>query len=191
MNHRVVHASVVLLLATCGGMAMTGCVSSEPKFEQAPTTQPVRRSYEKRVEAEVAPPKGWKPVGLETGERHRELSWESPSGRVVYGVVRFDMPFPAPRELVITGYVNDIAKSEGKAELISRLAGPTYTRFIVAGTKHISDVKLTLRGTKGWFVYYRTPSPPYTEESPKASVAEVGDAMTARDATLVAEDVQR
>lgn len=180
---RTLLLGVMLSLGAGSGM---GCVYAGGDPPPAKIKKPnLTRIAE--VEAHVAPPKGWKAKPIEKGSQHREAAWVSPSGKVSYGVIRFDMPFPAPSDMVISGYVNDIAKTEGSAELLSKIKSPTNTRFLVAGAKQTADVRLILRGTKGWFIYYRTPSPPYTDQNPKASIPEVGDAITARDTTEVDE----
>src|SRR5687768_5064058 len=84
------------------------------------------------VDALATPPAGWNPDPLKATERHAHQVWISPSGSTAYGVIRFSLPFPVGADLALWGFMREMKRSEGEAELLDRWRDPDLPgiRFI-------------------------------------------------------------
>lgn len=117
------------------------------------------------VEAVCPVPDGWVAQPLKQGSNHKHQIWTSPSGHTAYGVLFVSLPLPAALlpmnyrvERVVNGFLGEMKKREGRADLIersddARLGG---ARFVAQGGKYQVHANLVVRGLRAWFVYAGT-----------------------------------
>jgi len=110
------------------------------------------------VAARVSPPIGWRVDPLKSTSSHKHQVWISPSGNTAFGVILFNLPLPLGSETVLWGFMREMRKSEGTAELISKTPDPKLpgTRFVAKGGIYTVRTNLITRGFKGWAVYAGT-----------------------------------
>jgi hypothetical protein len=103
----------------------------------------------------VSPPIGWKPEPLKASESHRHQVWLSPSGETAYGVIHFSLPLPLPASFIVGPFVDQMARSEGEAILISREPDSELpgVRLVLAGGLYKIRANLLTRGFDGWAIY--------------------------------------
>ena len=131
------------------------------------------------LKAEVAPPIGWKPEPLKSSPTHRHQVWLSPTGDTAYGVIYFDLPLPIGVDLALWGFLTEMKKTEGEANLLFRrndLALPGL-RFVAEGGLYTIRCTLRVDGFHGWVVYAGT------LRSRPVNSAELKKAELARDQT--------
>ena len=109
----------------------------------------------KDVQALVSPPKGWQVEPLKQSENHRHQVWLSPTGRTAYGVIFIRLPLPVGQELALWGFMREMRRSEGEANLISKQWDPNLsaTRFVAEGGLYRVRVNLFVDGWSAWAVY--------------------------------------
>jgi len=117
------------------------------------------------VEAVCPVPDGWIAEPLKQGSNHKHQVWISPSGHTAYGVLFASLPLPAAlvpvkyrRERVLDGFLGEMKKHEGRADLIERQddAGLGGIRFVAEGGRYKVHANLVVRGLGAWFVYAGT-----------------------------------
>ncbi len=150
-----------LLLVLAGG-----CVS-----HHAPTLVSIRSGwigpttrdlllpqYVSDVDAVCDPPAGWKPEPLKSSSNHKHQIWLSPTGATAYGVIHFSLPLPVGENLAMDGFIKQMRKSEGDANLISRQSDPNLPgiRFVAEGGKYKLRGNLIVHGWDGWAIYAGT-----------------------------------
>jgi len=133
------------------------------------------------LNARVVPPIGWRADPIKSSGSHQHQVWVSPSGSTAYGVIRFNLPLPVGADLVLWGFLREMRKSEGSAELISKAPDPDLPglRFIAKGGRYTVRTNLTTRGFTGWAVYAGT----LTNQS--INQEELAIAEAARERTVV------
>jgi hypothetical protein len=107
------------------------------------------------VQAMVDPPVGWRAEALKVSARHRHQVWVSPTGATAYGVIYLNLPFPVGADLTLWGFLQQMQKTDGRADLISeesddRLPG---IRFVAVGERYTIRTNLTVSGFHAWAVY--------------------------------------
>lgn len=138
-----------------------GCQSSRPIV---PVTQPATvpavaglnpPMANRAVDAWCAPPVGWKLDQTKADFRHTHQIWKSPSGSTAYGVIEMYLPLPVGPDWVLSGFIDNMRKKEGSAELLSKQADPTLpgTRFVAEGGLYKIRVNLIVQGWRAWAVY--------------------------------------
>lgn len=113
---------------------------------------------DRAVDAWCDPPVGWHLEPIKADSRHTHQIWKSPSGSTAYGVIQMYLPFPVGPDLVVWGFVENMKKKEGSADLISKEPDPKLpgTRFIVEGGQYKIRVNLIVQGWRAWAVYAGT-----------------------------------
>jgi hypothetical protein len=107
------------------------------------------------VQAYVDPPLGWRKDPLKSTARHQHQVWVSPDGNTAYGVIHFSLPLPMGHELALWAFLNEMKKSEGDAELVSKQwdQNSGTLRFVANGGRYCIRVNLFVDGFDGWAVY--------------------------------------
>src|SRR5689334_22369708 len=77
-------------------------------------------TYWAAVQSEVTPPVGWRPDPLKISSDHTHQVWLSPTGRTAYGVILFHLPLPVGHEVALRGFMAQMRRTEGQAQLISK-----------------------------------------------------------------------
>lgn len=117
------------------------------------------------VEAVCPVPAGWVAEPLKQGNNHKHQIWISPSGHTAYGVLLVSLPFPAALlptsyrlQRVLDGFLAEMKKREGRADLIERSDAPELggIRFVAEGGQYKVHANLIVRGLRAWFVYAGT-----------------------------------
>jgi len=174
------HQSLVRKLSVLMWVVVSaaGCASTPTKI--GPTTRPGGQWVES-VAAMCYPPAGWTAEPLKSSSRHSHQVWVSPTRSTAYGVIHFSLPFPMTDDLVLWGFMREMKRSEGAAELVSREAAPDLPglRFIAKGGLYYVRVNLMSKGWEGWAVYAGT------KVDRPIDPAEVSSAQIARDNTAV------
>ena len=177
--------SVITLLAV---VVCVGCAASH---QSPPPTAAQPASFREeltpptdvlQLDARVVPPLGWKTDLSETTDRHSQLVWVSPSGSAAYGVIHFNLPLPVGEEIALRGFLAQMKKSEGEANLLSKNRDGDRLRFVAEGGKYrIRGIVLT-KGFQGWAVYAGT------LRSRSLAVDELALAVQARENTALGLD---
>jgi hypothetical protein len=108
--------------------------------------------------------------------------WVSPTGDTALGVIRFNLPLPVGHEWALWGFLQNMRKSEGRADLIEKQWDDSVgaLRFIAEGGRYRVRSILYVDGLRGWSVFAGTLTDRATNE------AELSQATTARDAARIA-----
>ncbi len=175
---RVLPALAVVLAA--------GCAAAPPQPAYVPTTRPVSTglpppTVDPLLHAAVVPPVGWVPDPPKVSDRHRHQVWISPGKSTAYGVIAFQLPLPVGPSLALWGFVREMTKREGEANVTARQDDPKLPgiRFTVQGGRYTLRANLTTDGSRGWVVYAGT------LRAKPIDAAELKLAEQARDATRV------
>jgi hypothetical protein len=133
------------------------------------------------LRAIVTPPLGWKPEPLKISATHRHQVWLSPTGDTAYGVICFDLPLPIGVDLALWGFLTEMKKSEGEANLLLKRKDQALPglRFVAEGGRYTIRCKLQVDGFHGWVVYAGT------LRSRPVNLIELKTAELARDKTQV------
>jgi|GEM_PF-995796 len=109
----------------------------------------------KAVDALVVPPAGWIEDPRRIDAKHAHLVWKSPSGDTAYGVVLMYLPWPVGRDLVLTGFLNNLRQSDHQAQLLSKQPAEDLHgyRFVAESGQYVIRVDLSVRGWRAWAVY--------------------------------------
>jgi len=131
--------------------------SQHPVTMQAPGSQPFL-TYDPTINAQVAPPAGWKLDPYKTSSTHWHAVWIGPSGRTAYGVIYFSLPLPVGYDLTLWGFLKEMKRNEGEATLESRQWDDDLhgVRFVARGGRYVVRTNLLLRGFHGWACYAGT-----------------------------------
>jgi hypothetical protein len=149
--------SVVLLFLP---MILGACQSLPP-----PPPRPVeafsglsRLTPREDLDAWCAPPLGWCAEPLKESDRHTHQLWISPTGDTAYGVIRIRLPLPVGPRLVLWKFMEEMRRSEGEGELLSRHddAELPGIRFVAEGGKYKVRTNILSRGFTAWAVYAGT-----------------------------------
>lgn len=113
---------------------------------------------DRAVDAWCDPPVGWRLEPIKSDSRHTHQIWKSPTGSTAYGVIEMYLPFPVGPDLILWGFLDNMRKKEGSAELISKEPDPNLpgTRFVVEGGLYKIRVNLIIQGWRAWAVYAGT-----------------------------------
>jgi hypothetical protein len=170
---------VILLLA-----GLVGCAAKPPA--RLSTTRPGGKWVES-VAALCYPPAGWSAEPLKSSSRHTHQVWVSPDGGTAYGVIHFALPFPLTDDLVLWGFMSEMKRSEGAADLLHREPAPDLpgVRFIARGGLYTVRVNLLANGWEGWAVYAGT------KNDRGIDATELIDAQIARDETVTGRAAAR
>jgi hypothetical protein len=142
------------------------------------------------INARCPVPADWVLQPLKEGKNHKHLTWISPTGRTAYGVIYASLPFPAGivpiayrLDKVFEGFMNEMKRREGRAELIDRQNDyhSSQVHFVAEGAWYRLRVNLVVRGAKAWFIY----AAGHRGEAPDSR--EMDLAERARDQTQVGE----
>jgi hypothetical protein len=138
------------LVVTIFATALLGCASSARK----PPPQ-FGVDYSPELDAEVHVPLGWTIQRFDDTNRYRQRVWVSPSGQTSYGVIRFSLPIPVGNEIALIGFLAQMRRDEGDANLLSKQADPVHNRllFTAEGGRYHLDGIIVTRGFHGWVVY--------------------------------------
>ena len=84
--------------------------------------------------------------------------WLSPTGRTAYGVIHFSLPLPVGHELALWGFLREMRRSEGEAQLLSKGwdANSGLMRFVAQGGLYLVRSNLFVTGRQGWVCYAGT-----------------------------------
>ena len=115
-------------------------------------------TYDSTVNAQVAPPAGWKLDPYKTSSTHWHAVWISPSGHTAYGVIYFSLPLPVGYDLTLWGFLQEMKRNEAEATLESKQwdAELNGLRFVARGGRYVVRTNLLLRGFHGWATYAGT-----------------------------------
>jgi hypothetical protein len=110
------------------------------------------------VQARAVPPVGWNPEPLKLSEHHAHQVWVSPSGSTAYGIIYFGLPWPVGPDLTLWGFMQEMERAEGRANLISKESDDQLPglRFVAEGGIYTVRVNLIVAGFHGWAVYAGT-----------------------------------
>lgn len=110
------------------------------------------------MQAVVFPPVGWHAEPLKQSQNHRHQVWLSPSGHTAFGVIFIHLPLPVGQDLALWGFMREMRRSEGEANLISKEwdANLSATRFVAEGGLYRVRVNLFVDGWSAWAVYAGT-----------------------------------
>jgi hypothetical protein len=134
------------------------------------------------LDAAVLPPAGWTLDRADQSGRYVQRVWASPSGKTSYGVIRFTLPIPVGPEIALVGFLAEMRRNEGDADLIEKRRDPDHPgrlSFIAAGGRYRVNGIIVTRGFRGWAVYAGT-----LRNGPEA-VDELELAVQARDNTTL------
>ncbi len=178
---------LLTVLAASALLSCFGCAAQRAKMQPAVSVQrPVGLTDPQRVaevEAICQPPIAWHTDPLKKSGRHTHLVWVSPSGTTAYGVIRFSLPWPVGADLTLRGFLKEMKKSEGRADLLSRQrdADLPGVRFVAEGGLYTIRAFLVTHGWRAWAVYAGTRTGEPVNEQ------ELELAQSAREHTRVGE----
>jgi hypothetical protein len=114
--------------------------------------------FDPDVKAVCTPPLGWKVQPLKTSENHEHEVWLSPTGDTAYGVIHFTIPLPVGEGLALAGFLSQMKKTEGEANLLSRKDDSSLPgiRFVASGGIYVIRANLMVATWEGWAVYAGT-----------------------------------
>jgi hypothetical protein len=114
--------------------------------------------YDPDVVAVCDPPLGWKQDPPKVTSDHFHLVWLSPTRDTAYGVIHFTMPLPVGANLALGGFISQMKKSEGTADLLSQQDDPKLPgiRFVAEGGRYKIRANLMVDGWQGWAIYAGT-----------------------------------
>jgi hypothetical protein len=152
-------ASLFVALVT---VLVAGCQSKFAKIQATPP--PVYKgiialpSHRADLQAMVTPPEGWQAEPLKASSKHTHQVWLSPTGHTAYGVIFFNLPWPVGEDLAVTAFIQQMARTEGKAELIDKEKDPDLpgVRFVAEGGLYRVRANMIVDGWRGWAVYAGT-----------------------------------
>jgi len=110
------------------------------------------------VQAMVVPPFGWNAEPLKSSDQHTHQVWISPSRNTAYGVIYFSLPWPVGPDLTLWGFLQQMKKTEGRADLISKETDDQLPglRFVARGAIYTVRTNLIVSGFHGWAIYAGT-----------------------------------
>jgi len=84
--------------------------------------------------------------------------WLSATGATAYGVIHFTLPLPVGENLALSGFLDEMKKTEGDCTLLQRqddLSLPGI-RFVAEGGLYRIHVNFLVATWEGWAVYAET-----------------------------------
>jgi hypothetical protein len=148
------------------GLAVAGCAQTVPPSHASdrPTSQSISDAFsnglnpptsDPSLKAVVDPPINWKPDPPKISPNHRHQVWLSPTGDTAYGVIYFSMPLPMGVDTALWGFMREMKKTEGEANLLSKLTDGKLPglRFVAEGGLYCIRCNLMVDGFHGWVVY--------------------------------------
>ena len=110
------------------------------------------------VQAMVVPPVGWSAEPLKSSDQHTHQVWISPSRNTAYGVIYFSLPLPVGQDLTLWGFLQQMQKTEGRANLLSKEPDDQLPglRFVAEGMIYTVRTNLIVSGFHGWAIYAGT-----------------------------------
>ncbi len=138
--------------------------------------------YRDDLQATVTPPPGWVAQPVDRGSNHVTQVWVSPTGDTALGVIRFTLPLPVGHEWALWGFLQNMRKSEGRAELIEKRWDDSINalRFVAEGGRYRVRAVLRVHDIRGWSVFAGTLTGRAVNE------AELQQAQTERERVRVA-----
>jgi hypothetical protein len=135
------------------------------------------------LQAVVVPPVGWIQQPPKIDSRHAHRIWLSPSGDVAYGVIHFSLPLPLGPSITLSGFLQEMKKTEGDATLISRADDEKLPgiRFVADGGLYRIRANLLTSGFDGWVIYAGT------LRSQPLNAPELALGIAAREQTQIAD----
>ena len=114
--------------------------------------------YDPDLIAVCDPPEGWKQDPTKKGWNNIHKVWLSPTRETAYGVIHFSMPLPVGANLALGGFLKEMKKTEGTANLLSKQDDPKLPgiRFVAEGGKYCIHAYLMVNGWQGWAIYAGT-----------------------------------
>ncbi len=116
---------------------------------------------------------------MKASTKHHHQVWISPGGETAYGVIHFSLPIPVTADLALWGFLREMKRSEGSAELVYKvpIKGENALFFEAQGGIYRVRGRLRASGWEGWAAYAgtRTDKP--------ISPPELETALRARDRT--------
>jgi hypothetical protein len=151
-------AAVLPLAQGCCGPPSPNLTQIRAGWNSGDTRGLTLPSFDPDVVAVCDPPIGWKPQPLKITAKHVHAVWLSPTGATAYGVIYFKMPLPVGPDLALSGFLNQMKKTEGDVVLLSRRddASLPGIRFEAEGGIYNIRANLIVNGWEGWSVYVGT-----------------------------------
>ncbi len=152
-NPSLTRTSVALVLVFVALMLFqTGCANKPDPISLGDP------DYRADLEASVAVPAGWTAQPTDRGSNYVTQVWISPTGDTALGVIRFALPLPVGHEWALWGFLQNMKKSEGRADLIERNwdESAQALRFVAQGGRYRVRAKLMVEGVRGWSVFAGT-----------------------------------
>jgi hypothetical protein len=114
--------------------------------------------YRSDLEARVKVPAGWTAQPTDRGSNYVTQVWISPTGDTALGVIRFTLPLPVGHEWALWGFLQNMRRSEGRADLIEKNwdESAQALRFVAQGGRYRVRSKLMVEGVRGWSVFAGT-----------------------------------
>ena len=141
------------LAAGCAGALNRAPAPAVPvRVELAPP------DYERDLRATVRPPAGWDRQPAEASLNSTNQLWLSPTGDTAFGVISFWLPLPVGTDAVVPVYLNEMARRDGRADVVSREADESLraVRLVADSDTFRTRTTLIVRGLRGWAVYAGT-----------------------------------
>ena len=141
----------VWLIVGCG---LAGCASRQAAL---PATRPNGQRIEV-LAATCYPPNGWAAEPLKVSPRHHHQVWVSPGGATAYGVIHFSLPLPVSADLALWGFLREMKRTEGTAELLSKQSADDKSGLLFDAQGGLYRVRglLHVDGWEGWVAYAGT-----------------------------------
>jgi hypothetical protein len=139
-----------------------GCRKNRPptiqSTEPAPFIGVTEPAYRDDLQALVTPPSQWQAEPIKASPKHAHQVWISPGRSVAYGVIRFNLPWPVGQDLTLGGFLREMKRTEGQADLLEKKNDPNLPglRFVAQGGLYKVRGNLFVQGWRAWVVYAGT-----------------------------------
>lgn len=139
---------------------LAGCAhkSSAPTPRFAPVPSLSDPAYVESVDARVPIPIAWQQGRDEQSSGYRQCVWVSPGGRTALGIIRFSLPLPVGHSGALWGFIGQMRKSEGSADLLEKSWDDQIgaMRFVARGGRYTVRAILRVEGFRGTVAYAGT-----------------------------------
>jgi hypothetical protein len=100
-------------------------------------------------------PEGWTTEPIKTTATTIHQIWISPTGRTAFGVIYARLPLPVGAELALWGFMREMKKSQGEAELLDKNRDEHLDglRFSARGRFYSIEAVLYAHGWDCWVSY--------------------------------------
>src|SRR6185503_18142204 len=117
-----------LVLCASGCTQVVRRASTQPDVEGISPPE-----YLDLIKARVTAPIGWVSRKIDDAGDASQIVWESPTGHTAYGVIHFTLPLPVGHDLALWGFLVNMKKHEGEANLVEKQWDPNLKciRFVV------------------------------------------------------------